>query len=243
MGGTGSSVLLGLAASVAVVHTAIGVDHALPFVVLARVQNWSFRRTLAITALCGLGHIASGVVIGVAAVALGFAVEHLGAFEELRGTLSLGILVAFGLGYAALGAVRLWKQRPHHHAHAHHDGTLHDHDHGHRDEHVHLHDEHKKKVVTAWTLFVVLVFGPCEALVPLLLAPGVMKDYGLLTSVIVVFGALTVITMLVLVSVGVLGARLVNLERWVSPRLAGAGDVAAGLAIAATGVAVGALGL
>lgn len=243
MGGTGSSVLLGLAASVAVVHTAIGVDHALPFVVLSRVQKWSFRRTLAITALCGLGHIASGVVIGLGAVALGFAVEHLGPFEAARGTLSLGILVTFGLGYAALGASRLWKQRPHHHAHAHHDGTLHDHDHGHRDEHVHLHEEHKKKVVTAWTLFVVLVFGPCEALVPLLLAPGVMQDYGLLASVIVVFGLLTVVTMLVLVTIGVLGARLVDLERFVSPRLAGAGDVAAGLAIAATGVAVGALGL
>jgi hypothetical protein len=97
--------------------------------------------------------------------------------------------------------------------------------------------------VTAWTLFVVLVFGPCEALVPLLLAPGVTRDYALLAGVIAVFGGLTVLTMLVLVTVGVVGTRLVNLERFIGPKLAGAGDVAAGLAIAATGLAVGALGL
>jgi len=47
----------------------------------------------------------------------------------------------------------------------------------------------------------------------------------------------------VLVTVGVVGTRLVNLERFIGPKLAGAGDVAAGLAIAATGLAVGALGL
>lgn len=243
MGETGSGVLLGLAASVAVVHTAIGVDHALPFVVLARVQKWSLRRTLAVTAACGAGHIASAVVIGLGAVALGLAVEQLAPLEAMRGQLGLGILIAFGLGYAALGLVRLWKQRPHHHAHAHGDGTLHAHDHGHADEHAHLHEDARKKAVTAWTLFVVLVFGPCEALVPLLLAPGVTRDYALLAGVIAVFGGLTVVTMLVLVTVGVVGARLVNLERFIGPKLAGAGDVAAGLAIAATGLAVGALGL
>jgi len=243
MGETGSGVLLGLAASLAVVHTAIGVDHALPFVVLARVQRWSLGRTLAVTAACGFGHIASAVVIGLFAVVLGLAVDQLAPLEAIRGRLGLGLLITFGLGYAALGLFRLWKQRPHHHAHVHDDGTLHDHHHGHADEHVHLHDDARKKAATAWTLFVVLVFGPCEALVPLLLAPGVAQDHRLLVGVIVVFGSLTVLTMLVLVTVGLLGARLVNLERLVGPKLASAGDVVAGLAVAVTGVVVAALGL
>jgi len=216
---TTSGLLLGLAASVAIVHTAIGVDHALPFVVLSRVQGWSFRRTMWITALCGLGHIASAVGLGLAAVGLGLAVEHWVSLEAVRGQLGLGLLVAFGLAYAAVGAVRL--RKPHVHAHAH----------------------DRSRVVTAWTMFVVLVFGPCEALVPLLLAPGVMQDWALLTAVIAVFGTLTVVTMLVLVAAGLLGARLLNLERRVGPRLAGASDVLAGLAIACTGLAVGALGL
>lgn len=231
------SALLALAASVAIVHTAIGVDHALPFIVLSRVQRWSLRRTLIITALCGVGHIASAVIIGSVAIALGLAVGQLGPLEAVRGQLGLAILVAFGLGYAALGALRLWRRQPHGHAHLHlrEDGT--------RYSHEHLHDDARKQVVTAWTLFAVLVFGPCEALVPLLLAPGVMQDYGLLAALIGVFGALTIATMLVLVTLGVLGARLVAFEKLVGPKLAGAGDVMAGLAIAATGVAVAALGL
>lgn len=222
MGTTGSGLLLGLAASLAIVHTAIGVDHAVPFVVLSRLQHWSLRRTLLITGLCGFGHVASAVLIGLVAVALGLAAEQLAPLESLRGRLSLLILVALGLGYAALGAVRLWKNRPHHH--------------------VHLH-EAKKRAVTAWTLFVVFVFGPCEALVPLLLAPGVMQDYGLMAGVIVVFGGLTIVTMLVLVTVGVLGARLVELERFFGKRAAGVSEVMAGLTIAATGAAVSFFGL
>jgi nickel/cobalt exporter len=234
MGTTATNVILGLAASVAVIHTAIGIDHAVPFVVLSRVQNWSLKRTLIITALCGVGHILSAVVIGFAAVGLGLAVEQLGPLEAVRGKLGLGILVAFGLGYAALGAVRLIRRtHGHRHVHVHEDGTVHEHDHA----------EQKKKIVSTWTLFVVLVFGPCEALVPLLLAPGVTRDYGLLLSVIGVFGGLTVLTMLVLVTLGVLGTRMVSLEKIGGPKLAASSDVLAGLAIAATGVAVGALGL
>jgi nickel/cobalt transporter (NicO) family protein len=234
MNTTTSSVILGLAASVAVVHTAVGIDHAVPFVVLSRVQGWSLKRTLIVTALCGVGHIASAVVIGFAAVGLGLAVDRLGPLEALRGKLGLGILVAFGLGYAALGAVRLIrKTHGHRHVHVHEDGTVHAHD----------HEAQRKKVVTTWTLFVVLVFGPCEALVPLLLAPGVAGDFALLAEVIALFGLLTVLTMLVLVTLGVLGTRLVSLEKLGGPRLAATSDVLAGLAIAATGIVVASFGL
>lgn len=241
--GTGASgLLLSLAASLAVVHTAIGVDHAVPFVVLSRVQGWSLKRTLLITALCGVGHVLSAVVIGLGAVALGFAVEQLTPLEALRGNVALILLVTFGLAYALLGAVRLWKGQPHRHLHHHaHEG--HEHPHAHADEHVHVHEDARKKMVTAWTLFVVLVFGPCEALVPLLLAPGVMQDYSLLAAVIVVFGALTVVTMLVLVTLGVLGARLIELEKFFGKRAMAASEVMAGLTIAATGAAVKVFGL
>lgn len=221
MGATGSALLLSAAASLAVVHTAIGIDHALPFVVLSRVQGWTLRRTLWVTALCGLGHVASALVLGLGALALGVAVERLVAVETLRGHLALGVLVSFGMGYAALGALRYWRHRPHHHEHL----------------------DQRKRAVTMWTLFVVLVFGPCEALVPLLLAPGLMQDTPLLVGVIAVFGGLTVLTMLVLVTVGVLGARLVELERFLGNRAASVAEVMAGLTIAATGAGVALLGL
>lgn len=239
----GGGVILGVAASLAVVHTAIGVDHAVPFVVLSRVQGWSLRRTLAVTALCGLGHVASAVLLALAAVVAGLAVEELAPLDAARGSLSLVLLVSLGVAFAALGLVRLWRGRRHAHAHLHADGTLHHHHHGHAAAHAHHHAGEKERAVTAWTLFVVLVFGPCEALVPLLLAPGVTGDYALLVGVIAVFGALTVLTMLVLVAVGVKGAELLRLEERLGPRAAGWGDVLAGLTIALTGVAVAAFGL
>jgi nickel/cobalt transporter (NicO) family protein len=241
MGSNGTAMLLSIAASLAVVHTAIGVDHALPFVVLSRVQGWSLKRTLLVTALCGLGHVLSAVVLGLGAVGLGIAVERFAALEALRGHFALGLLVAFGLGYALLGAFRFWKQRPHRHFHEHGDGPGHKHDHGHETEHAHLHA--RKRAITTWTLFVVLVFGPCEALVPLLLAPGVMHDTTLLVGVIAVFGSLTIATMVVLVMLGFLGARLVDFQRFLGKRAAAGAEVMAGLTLAATGLSVAFLGL
>lgn len=43
------------AASVGLIHTLIGPDHYLPFIVLAKARNWSVLRTGWITFLCGLG--------------------------------------------------------------------------------------------------------------------------------------------------------------------------------------------
>jgi hypothetical protein len=243
------ALLLGVAGSVAVAHTAIGIDHVVPFVVLSRVQGWSLRRTLAITALCGVGHVLSAVALAGVAVALGLAAQAIAPLEALRGKLAVGLLVGFGLAYAALGAFRAVRRRPHRHAHVHAGGLAHTHSHGHDGAHVHPHGlaeddaRARARTLSTWTLFVVLVFGPCEALVPLLLAPGVAHDFGLLAGVLVVFGTLTILTMLVLVTVALHGLRLVPLRRLTRPGLAGLADVAAGLAIAATGAAVGLFGL
>ena len=71
------SVLLGTAVTVAVGHTLIGVDHTLPFVVLGRARSWSLNKVLWVTALCGLGHVLSSVLLGIAALALGSALTSL----------------------------------------------------------------------------------------------------------------------------------------------------------------------
>jgi len=49
--------LLLSAASLGLVHTALGPDHYLPFIVLGRAEGWSLRRTLCWTVLCGAGHV------------------------------------------------------------------------------------------------------------------------------------------------------------------------------------------
>ena len=59
-----SLILLGTAASIGFGHTLVGVDHSLPFVVLARSQQWSLKKTWAVTGLCGVAHVGSSVLIG-----------------------------------------------------------------------------------------------------------------------------------------------------------------------------------
>lgn len=51
------NILLATAASLGVVHTALGPDHYLPFIALSKSRNWSVFKTARVTALCGLGHV------------------------------------------------------------------------------------------------------------------------------------------------------------------------------------------
>ena len=68
-------------------HTLIGLDHTLPFVVLGRSQGWSLRKTLALTALCGLGHVLSSIVLGLLGIWLGIGLAGLEGIEASRGNL------------------------------------------------------------------------------------------------------------------------------------------------------------
>ena len=67
------------AAAIAFAHTVLGPDHYLPFVAMARARGWSMSRTLRITLLCGAGHLAGSVVLGLAGIAL-----FLGLFDPAR---------------------------------------------------------------------------------------------------------------------------------------------------------------
>ena len=66
---TEAQVLLYTAATIAVLHTALGPDHYLVFTAMGKAQGWSLAKTLRITALCGLGHVASSVLLGLAGIA------------------------------------------------------------------------------------------------------------------------------------------------------------------------------
>ena len=115
-------VLTFAAVGIGFVHTLIGIDHTLPFVVLGRARGWSLRKTLWITGLCGGGHVASSVVLGGAGIGLAIFATGLdtregyhwmqgrvGAFETIeavRGDLAAWALVLFGLTYAAWSLAR-----------------------------------------------------------------------------------------------------------------------------------------
>ena len=234
--GTTATVLLGTTATLAVAHALLGIDHSLPFVVLARARGWTLRRTVTITALCGAGHVASSVMIGALGVAAGLTLDSLVWVEGVRGELAAALLIGFGLVYAAWANWRRIRSRTHTHLHAHADGTVHSHPHDHHGEHAHPHGTGPG--LTTWTLFVIFVLGPCEPLIPLMVVPAMAKAWALLAAVVTVFGILTIGAMVGAVIVGYRG-----LGRVATRRLERHADVLAGLVIAASGAAVLVLGV
>ncbi|HZO11847.1 MAG TPA: sulfite exporter TauE/SafE family protein [Polyangiaceae bacterium] len=231
-------ILLGTAATVGFVHTLVGVDHSLPFVVLARSQNWPLRKLWLVTAACGAAHILSSVLIGTIGIAVGAALGELTWMEQFRGGLAARLLIGLGLAYMIWGFYRALRGKRHEHAHAHTDGTVHVHEHDHHGEHLHVHGSNRMRALTLVGLTLVFVLGPCEALVPMLLAPAFERSWFTVAGVCAVFGSATLVTMLALVTLGHLGLRFrasETLERHM--------HAMAGFAIAASGLMIELLGV
>ena len=207
--------LAGSAAFIGFMHTIFGPDHYLPFVMMSWARRWSGLKTAAVTFLCGLGHIGSSVLLGLVGVAVGVAIKKLEIVESYRGNLAAWAMLAFGLVYMIWGIRRAYRGRRHKHAHSHGSRNMreHEHEHDHSLEHSHVHDGQVKRSITPWALFVVFVLGPCEPLIPLLTYPAA-KDSGFgLALVTIIFGAVTVATMLTVVMIARLGVNLVPLGR------------------------------
>src|ERR1035437_10757394 len=77
--------LLITAVSLGFVHTLLGPDHYLAFIVLSKSLKWSRVKTLWITFFGGVGHVGGSVIIGLAGVALGLSLNKLNNIEAFRG--------------------------------------------------------------------------------------------------------------------------------------------------------------
>lgn len=175
------------AAGIGVVHTLAGPDHYLPFIALAKARDWTIRKTLFVTTLCGIGHVGSSFAIGVAALGLGYGVHKITPIDNIRGDIAAWGLVVFGIAYALWGVYRRWKRQRSQSLHFHemeedatHSHALlfnnQGHSHTHPQDHFHVHGRtHKlsqKWGVTPWVLFIIFVFGPCEVFIPTYLYPS-----------------------------------------------------------------------
>ena len=224
------------AASLGFFHTLMGPDHYLPFVVMARARRWSRARTAWITLLCGLGHIGSSVVLGLAGIALGIAVTRLEGIEALRGDIAAWALIAFGLVYFVWGLKKAGRNRPHEHGHVHEDGIIHAHRHIHGTDHAHVHGDNSR--ITPWVLFTIFVLGPCEPLIPVLMVPAAKESLSGLLWVTGVFGGVTILTMMGIVLISLRGITLIplrGLERY-AHALAGGTICLCGIAVQFLGV-------
>lgn len=223
------------AVSVALLHTLVGVDHYLPFVVIGRARRWSRTKLASVTALCGLGHVIGSIALGLVGIGLGTAVGSLEWVESLRGELAAWSLIAFGLAYAAWGLNRLRRDHAHTHAHTHADGTVHTHHHDHHSAHAHA---HAAAGPALGSLFLIFVLGPCEPLIPVLMAPAFQQDLVLVLQVAGLFAVTTIATMVaaaLVASAGLQLAPLGRLERY--------SHVGAGAVIASSGLAIQILGI
>jgi len=220
------------AVSLGFVHTILGPDHYLPFILLSQAKKWSIRKTMIITFLCGLGHVLSSVVLGLVGIAVGISVTKLVSVESFRGNIAAWLFIAFGLVYMIISIRNLIRKKKHTHTHFHIDGEKHVHEHDHNNEHTHIHQEEPVKT-TPWILFLIFVFGPCEPLIPILMYPAAENNIQGAVIVSILFSVVTIGTMMSVVLAFKLGLSKVNLkpiEKY-SHLIAGAMILFSGLAI------------
>ncbi len=230
-------VLAGTAVTIGFIHTLIGPDHYLPFIVMGEARAWSIRKTMFITFLCGVGHVLSSVVIGSIGIAAGLSLSKLEFFESFRGNIAAWLLIAFGLIYMLISLRRLYRKKRHLHQHHHTYGMTHEHEHDHFSGHSHIHIGDRKNM-TPWILFLIFVLGPCEPLIPILMYPAAANNISGVILVSLLFSVVTIATMMTVVLAFRLGLSRINLkplEQYV--------NVIAGATIAVSGLAIQVLGL
>jgi nickel/cobalt exporter len=221
--------LLSVAASVAFLHTIVGPDHYLPFLMLASARNWGWARTLSVAGICGLGHIMGSLFLGIAGLAMGAGVASIGQIEQGRGDWAAWLLVAFGFAYAMWGLRIALRSSRDLEAHTH---TSHVHIHQHASK-PHAHASNKGDTVTFWMLLLVFILGPCEPLVPLFILPASRGQWDLAILTAAVFSVVTLVTMLALTALGIAGIKHISFhwaEKW--------GHALAGAAVATSGLTV-----
>ena len=196
------------ATSLGFIHTALGPDHYLPFIVLSKARKWSVSKTMWITFISGVGHVGGSVAIGLIGIALGISLNKLTFIEDFRGDIVALLLILFGLIYTGFGFYQFLKKGGHSHLP---DFLIpknlremkHLVNHG-------LEEKVDRAKLTPWVLFIIFVFGPCEVLIPMLFIPAVQKSSTGIASVAISFGIATITTMMLIVYLGHLGSSLLK---------------------------------
>lgn len=214
-------ILLYTAASLGFIHTLVGPDHYIPFIAMAKSNQWSFSKTCLITAGCGIAHVFSSVLIGAVGIGLSVSLQKLQAIEASRGNLAGWLLVGFGLFYLVWGLKKIPRKNlsqetdwlP---AAQNRSGG-----------------KSTTKKLMPWIIFTIFLFGPCEILIPLLIVPAAAHSWSAIFTISLVFGAATVATMLSITLIAVYGLNVLRfkpLEKY-SHALAGFGIFISGLLV------------
>ncbi len=209
--------LFAAAAGVGFGH-AILPDHWVPLAVLGRARRYPMAKIARLSGLAGVAHVLLSIVLGAVLIAVGLQFRHAvaGAQDAIIGCL----LIATGIGFAALQATGHGHDHDHDHTHDHtheqdHDRAAgHDH-HGHRQS-ADPGSQHGIRGLAA----VMVPFGaaasPDLTILPVFLAA---TTAGVVTAVgsVVIFGAVTIGTIVGLTLGAAKGGYQVRgewLDRW-----------------------------
>jgi ABC-type nickel/cobalt efflux system permease component RcnA len=198
---------------VAFFHAAIPT-HWLPFVLTARVQQWSRGKTIAVTALAGTGHVLVTAALGLAITAFGAAVsERIGNwFPKIAGA----VLFAFGVYYLSrqlAGKGHVHFGYPHEHLHEDELDHVHEHTHHHEpqdDDHSHRQAHRTSDRAAILSLLAFLTLSPCEGFVPFYVS-GIRYGWSGFALLTAVLSIATVAGMVLFTSITVFGLGKVKL--------------------------------
>ncbi len=206
----------------AVIHTLIP-DHWLPFVLVARAERWSVRRTLTLVSASAMLHVTVSILLAVVVVLAGRGAELAvtGLADRLE-AVTAWVLILFGTVYGGWflmrgGHVHSFGIHPHHNpSDPDPAGPL----------GVRLKD------LSGYTLTFAVGFNPCILLIPCFYGAAQMSGLTLM-AVAVAFAVSTVTSMAVMALLGLHGT-----SRLTSPFLTRYGEALSGGLIALIGVAV-----
>jgi len=203
--------LLAAAAGVAFGH-AILPDHWVPLAVLGRTRRYPLSRIARLSGLAGLAHVLVSIALGAIIVVVGL--QFRSTVQHAQDTIIGCLLIATGLGFAAIELTG----HGHHHGHEH--GHDHDHEHGHRHDHDHPFHEQPSGRGLHGLATVMVPFGaaasPDLTILPVFLAAtatGVATAVGSLA----IFATVTIGTIVGLTLAAARGGYEIRgewLERW-----------------------------
>jgi len=201
------------AISVGFLHTLLGPDHYIPFIAMSKAGKWSIKKTVWVTVLSGFGHVLSTIILGFVGIGLGIALHVLKNVESFRGDFAGWALTCFGLLYFLWGIKKSFRAKKHSHTHIHEDGEMHFHNHSHNNSHAHVHQKEGANL-TPWIIFTIFIFGPCEALIPILMYPASNISLMGMIMVTTIFAFTTIVTMLSVVILSIYGINFIPIKRF-----------------------------
>jgi len=187
-------IVISAAAGLGLVHTLLAPNHYLPFIMISKARKWTLPKTLFITFLCSTGHIFGSLIIALLAVVFGVAVAKIEIFDGYRANVAAWGLITFGLIYFIYGV----------------NAAIHNH---HCCEHIHTKKDDIKSL-TPFILFMLFLFAPCEAWVPIMMFPALTNVPIYTVLIALAFGFTTMATMVVAVYFGYRGIEFLPFKHW-----------------------------